>query len=1120
MPLEQKNLKTPETKNDPIVQKQEVFKKIAETFPEYRELIKHTEANPIAFVFQHSITDGLELAKKLGLTPEEIRKATIENPLFGLSHEKLIFQMEMSIRRIFEYSDVNVQLNNTAKQVRSLVSVHTPKTIIQKENARTFFEAHHEKRRKEITEFPKEIIDSIANYYAEFLPYQADNIGGLVEEYNQEKERGIKNKSESISDRIIRYTDKGEKILLQKYIDILVKEAAGRHDVSPVQMLTDLGVPQSEMAHMSRLVIMETTLKEQQDPLPTLLINDGNGNKMNFNMEAARKPVEKIKEKIIIQEITKSVENLLNNKYKNQDAAYKVIFDEILGKHIISLEPTGLSKEKQQELIFNEQESVQQIENLFKKYNFNFDHTNFEDALDEFKDNNEAFREELQSIDAGNSKILKLLDLSDTMKTLEHVENGELKKVFEYHVLSSRIHDSVLNGVTEYLANIVEGKQTSSLSEEQIGQLFLELEDRIKSTLKNTPELKNPLHQLDIFKVPTFENFSSYFMPKENSEILEDVGNKYIKMRNFIEQSKRFFNLIKTAMKDKAKWLLESFSLPAKPHQNIHRLTDRLTAACYPEEWQKYQDKHKEWVESNKGFSFEMQDPHGMTHNQFESMMAGGNVGKKKNQMESNESMKGFEATFDKPLNAMLVTNIVSYDTSSGNWKRTHVPVDGDMNQNRKHEKVSAKLTTPIDGTVSVIPSPFGAKEISTNKSSIEKDSLGIHTAVGNEPLSTWSYEIPVGKLSIENVSEQTYTRFLDRLIDEGGLKYIEKIPGLPVECQMFLDTIKNMSPRDRVAHIQKFITSHSFYDSYDNEMRNEMNNTSIAERVSLMQERLSQLRDELGEEIPDTMLFAGVCADFAIIGEMMLKESGIASGIAEGYRISGTTINSDNAHAKNIVMWPDETGKTIMAEVEMTPSAFTGSQRAAFAQQGLEPEPLQKVITEAEVRKKEHEEELKNTSDEILHQIEEILAQNPDATVGVNRIELRNHIVNYISSVCSLEDLYVYKRMLESYRFTPIKSADAHDLSEKVKNIGFMQSEYKRWKSDYNGRDDGLERISNSGKNLMGEIDRLYIKSAIAGTEDQFISTFKNIPEYLNTELSDKHKTLWNLFKVYIEHK
>ena len=879
-------------------------------------------------------------------------------------------------------------------------------------------------------------------------------------------------------------------------------------------------MPQSEVDAILSRTILARELKKRQDSLPILSIRDGNGNKMNFNMEASRKPVEKIKEKIITQEIIKSSEKLLSNKYKNKDASYKIIFDEILKQHVVSLGHNELSREQTQEVIFREQESVQQMEDLFSKYNFTFDHTNFEEALDEFKDNNEDFRTELAAIDAGDRETITSLDLADTLKMFERIKNTELKKFIEYYVISERIHRSALNGIAEYLANIVEGKQQSLLSEQQIGELFLELENSLENTLRNTPELKTPLQQLDVLKVPTIENFSNYFKPKGHSEMNADEKKKQTIMRNVIEQSKQLFDSIKLSMKNKAQWLLQSFSLPAKPDSNILKLTDRLIAACYPEEWQKYQDKQKEQIQSNKSFSFESEDPRGMTHNQFESMMAGGNVGAKKNGLESSESIKGFEATFDTPVNAMLITNIVAYDTSANRWKRTHVPVDGDMVQHRTYKKVTATLKNPIPSSVSVIPAPLATKEFSTNKSNIEKDSLGIHTAIGDGALSTWSYEIPVGSVAMDNVSDQTYTRFLDRLIDEGGSKYIEKIPGLPVECQMFLSGIQSLPPRDRVQQIQKFITSHSFYDAYDNQMRDEMNRAGITERLGLMQERLAQLRGEIGNEIPDTMLFAGVCADFAIVGEMMLKESGIAAGIAEGYRISGTTINSDNAHGKNIVLWPDETGKTIMAEVEMTPSALTESQRAAFAQQGLEPEPLQKAITEAENREKEHEQELKEKSDEILKQIDDLIAHSAEQGKRLNKVELRGHITDYISSMCSLEDIYVYKRILESYRFTPINTVDVNDLDQKIKGTEFMQAEYKRWKGDYEHREDGLERISNSGKNLIGEIDRLYIKSAMANTQDQFVSLFKNIPNYLHNELPDSHKKLWKLLEVYVDNR
>ena len=496
MPLEQITKKTLETKIDPIAEKQQVFKKIAETFPEYRELINHTEANPIAFVFQHSVADGLELAKKLGLTPEEIRKATIENPRFGLNHYDVI-------QKVRSYNFIglphNVHSENVYNQAHSLKTFDWSYTgPLMPDNARSYFESVMEKSRNEIKEFPAEIINSIGNYYSEFLPYQADKLKKSFEESQFEK-GGVKNKKETLSETLDRYLDKGEKILLDKYLESLAKEvdfSGGRAEVGV--SLAKLGIPQTQEIGYLVARLNQYRNYPQGEALPTLVISDGNGAKMNFNMEAARKPVAKIKEKIIIQEITKSAEDLINDHYRDSNGRkFKIVFDEVLEKHIVTGESVStLSKEQQQGVIFETQESLKQFETLFDKYNLRFDHTNFDKVFSDFKYNNDDFKKELDIIKDDPAEF-RWLDLTDVIKVLDGAQNNEFKKVFEYHIISDRISNSSLIGVSEYLARAVEHENKSSLSDNQIGELFLKFQDSVKSTLKHPKEMERPLQQLE-----------------------------------------------------------------------------------------------------------------------------------------------------------------------------------------------------------------------------------------------------------------------------------------------------------------------------------------------------------------------------------------------------------------------------------------------------------------------------------------------------------------------------------------------------------------------------------------------------------------------------------------------
>lgn len=1125
MPIEQKILKSPETVTDPVVQKQKLFRHIAETFPEYRDIANHAEIDPIGLVFQHSVADGLELAKKLGLTPEEIRKRTIENPVFGLSHSKVILYVNTDLVGTEAQNKPGaIQLKNILNHIADGKFTSTSSEESQK--ARTFFQASFEKRKQDIQQFPREIIDSIAGYYAEFLPYRADELRKSYEEANPRHSGEL-----TPFGKLTMHLEQGKKALFPKYMKALAKEVYENHSTEdPREVLEQLGVPKDEVIFMEASVD-EYRSHETGEPLPTLVMNHGAGGKQNFNLEAMRKPVAKIREKLLTKELTIGAEELLNGRmHTGSHERHAIVYDENLKEHICTKQETVIpSQEEIQGQLYKIKEFFQQFEIIAKKHNLfnektrNMSYDELSDYITKAQEMNPEFEAELKAIDSEKFNDLHSVDLCEYVKVYDDLSFPELKRGLEYNVVHERIKDDFLAGIAEYLANVIDKKQPSLLTDKDLGELWNEFEEATKNYFSANynggdlegKKLNDTLTQLDCLKHQDLNHLINYFQPKSGQERLEDIEKKHKETRTLIERSKRLFDAIKSSMKDRAKWLLESFTMPAKPDQNEMRLADQLTAACYPEEWSAYQEKirkEQEYRDQQQSISMSEFSNRGLTENSFDSRMSGGNVGDK----ESIEQMKSFEAKFDQPVSAMLVTNVVGYDSARGIWRRMHVPVDGDMHQGRSMQKVSAQLTSPINSHTSVIPTPLGAMEVTSNKKIVEKDSLGVYTTTGNEAFNSWSYEVPLGDIAIEDVSDQTYTRFLDRFIDEGGKNYIEKIPGLPPESMMFLDSIKNLWPRDRMMQIQKFVTKHSFYDAYDNTMRNDMNNGTPAGRVAMMQERLSQLREELSDQVPDDKLFAGVCADFAVVGEMMLRESGIAAGAAEGYQVSGTTLNNNNAHGLNVAFWPDESGKTIMAQIDMTPGATTAEQQAVYLAQGLKPKPIEESIQDAEKREEEHIAELRERADDLLKEMEELLESGGKQAT----MELRRNLTEYISALCSLEDVFVYKRMIESYRFTPVQSADANDLSQKIAGITFMQGEHKRWKDEYNKRDDGLERLSSPGKNLMGEIDRLMIKAKMAGQGESFTRMVHDIPEYLAKELSEPQKKLWQLIGTYVDHR
>jgi hypothetical protein len=580
MPIEQITKKTLESKIDPIAEKQQVFKKIAETFPEYRELINHTEANPIAFVFQHSVADGLELAKKLGLTPEEIRKVTIENPGFVLNHNKVSGYTEGWLWSNSGLSvDENIQFKNIITQARNINATWGNPDAPEKQAAQTFFEASYEKRKNEIGEFPKETINSIADYYAEFLPYRSEKLGNpkeiILNKYTPDTISLLNTK-----------LDQGKKVLFPKYIEALTNEIVEKYPEDNYKdALLKMEIPAEEAKFIiGSLRLIKENSKYSTEALPTLVMKLGIGGNKTWNLDATRKPVARIREKIIEHDMTKLTEDLAASAlgYGGSSSHYniKIGYDETLRQHVINKElKESDSSEEIQEALFKGKKMFQEFDVLFKKYNVlpetlgkkNF--SELQTIIEETLKNNEDFKHETDSIEEfHDERILKNAELPIQLELFSGIQSNILRKSLEYQAIQDRISEKQLKGIAQFLYDASEQKVPSTLTEDDIGKLFILLEDEMKKDFPyfNT-EIKTALQQLDCLKNPDVEHLNQYFVPKSqhdlneehNKRIKETKTGHYAYGHRALEMS--YLTLNKISLKRQGEsGLLESFSTARK----------------------------------------------------------------------------------------------------------------------------------------------------------------------------------------------------------------------------------------------------------------------------------------------------------------------------------------------------------------------------------------------------------------------------------------------------------------------------------------------------------------------------------------------------------------------------
>lgn len=1116
---------------DPITQRNKMFEKVIEELRVHRDTM-NASVTPASFIFRNSIQDGLDFARKAGLTPDEIKKATIQNALFSLSHRKTMVSLlrkgkdEMNIPYLKEGSVIETSFDERFTNWNDHYAELTPK-------GKDSFEFHLKWQDQEMNDSPK-VFQIIEDYYREYLPYRAAELKKSDEEHQEELERARREKlrkegvKEKPSPEQLRtdHMKKAENILLGKYLGVLDEKVFEDKNISEFdayERVSELLNHENihTISEIADTLWMYHQNKESEESLPVFFMKQ-DGQTYEWDLESARKPVAKIVENISAKKLREDLEYLCNRLgYRREDEeSYKIIFDQVLNRHIATKQPfhrPGVHESAEEILMVGDIVSV--FNDVFSQYSIDLENLSMRDAekaVNDFVETNSELKERFEKADNSDNHQVNFSNYG----SIEHVidqfcknASPKTKSYIEALVLKMRINEDRLEDVSTYLANAIEKKNGSELSDRRMGELFALLEDRLANgpeglrsngNEKRKDDFESARALLDGLKNPTLENLNKIFAPKAGDELERGKRNEKAHLRDMFKRSKQAFSFVKQMMRDKGRELLRTIG--AVPDQSPSRLAEQLIKACFPAEYQAYQDRKKS--ESGFGNFFRgSENDLGLMKNRFESLMEGGNFGGK-----SKEDGPKMSVTLDKSYRGMMVTNVIAHDSQTGNWKRVHIPVDGDMKGNRKYEHIVAKKQNGSKNA-EVIPTPFGAENIFTNRGTVEKDSLGVVLSPSSgEKLESWSYDLPTGHLAMENVSDRDYTRFLDRLVNEGGSAYLEKIPGLPIECQMFLDSIIKLSPRDRVIQIQKFVTSHLFYDAYDNPLREDMNRASVSDRIALMQERMGQIREELGDEVPDGMIFAGVCADATVIGEMMLRASGIAAGAAEGYNVSGNSFNSDHAHGLNVVVWPDSNGKNVLCEVDMTPSAITAAQREAFALAGINPVSVEKTIQESEQMDEQKINEIRERLDDVIKNLDTMSGDNLE-TIDIKQFQ--ENLIDYINATCNLSDVYVFKRMIETYRYTPVRTIE-NDAQKKIESIGFMQNEYKRWTNDYQKSETPLERLNNAGKNLIGEFRRIRAQAKLDNESDQFNKMVSSVPEYLQTSLSAEHKKLWQLLGTY----
>lgn len=268
------------------------------------------------------------------------------------------------------------------------------------------------------------------------------------------------------------------------------------------------------------------------------------------------------------------------------------------------------------------------------------------------------------------------------------------------------------------------------------------------------------------------------------------------------------------------------------------------------------------------------------------------------------------------PVDQMFADGLmVDYDPSTKMWSQGVIPVEPFPTESLK----KVEVTIPIQKVKTcVVPKPIRSRvveeSIRVNKKSdytVETNRAGfvkVHFLEGSAARTlSYTLEIPEKDPAYHFYSMEEYTESMKNMEDEVYASLTVNLASLPLEYTVFIKTLEDLSPSEKMTKILSLIHEIGFYDMHNGEVNAQKMDMSLEERIVFMYDRMTMLKRKNKEAISEKQ-YAGVCADFAFLATILLRKAGLCAGILNGVLPQNKTIvNDSDAHGISFVVWPSE---------------------------------------------------------------------------------------------------------------------------------------------------------------------------------------------------------------------
>lgn len=199
---------------------------------------------------------------------------------------------------------------------------------------------------------------------------------------------------------------------------------------------------------------------------------------------------------------------------------------------------------------------------------------------------------------------------------------------------------------------------------------------------------------------------------------------------------------------------------------------------------------------------------------------------------------------------------------------------------------------------------------------SLQGGSCVVHHPTGVNGLQ-YALQVPSSSPDVPELTVTQYEHFKTTVLKQTvGMNLAPS--SFDKDTRVFLKQIERLPLKDRLGRILQFVRENSQYDSTPPSLP-ESENRSVPERLADMRRRAN--------ELAGGKLFAGVCADFAVLSVALCESTGIRAGFAAGLLVQDGKATMDDFHGIAVVPWPHPRGGVQFIAMDGTPADATNQQ-------------------------------------------------------------------------------------------------------------------------------------------------------------------------------------------------